>query len=123
MTIDRHKMGDQHEAWLVANLGGRRTKASGSQFNNPMDGRHNRYMSNYAFAWDGKSTMANSMSIPRTMLDKAKIQADGERPMIAMRFYDDERLKSWEDWALIKMDDFIEMKEKLEEFNLPGDAF
>ena len=106
-----HRMGDKHEEWLAEVLGGRRTPASGSQFRNPMDGRHNRYIDTFAFAWDGKSTRSNSISVTRAMLNKAKEQADTERPMIALRFYDDDRLRSFEDWIVVRADDFLELLE------------
>lgn len=111
MTIDRHKMGDHHEEWLAQFLGGVKSRGSGNQWRGPMDGRHNRYLTQLAFAWDGKSTLAKSISISREMLCKAREQADGERPMIAIRFYDNERLTSYDDWFLITADDFREIRD------------
>lgn len=105
-----NRMGDVHEGWLLSVLGGRRTPGSGNQWRNPMDGRHSRYTSQFAFAWDGKSTRAKSISISLAILDKAVEQASPERPMIAIRFYHDDRLKKHEDWFLIRADDFIEMR-------------
>ena len=106
-----HEMAEKHETWLARILGGRKTPGSGSQYRNPMDGRHNRYTDRYAFAWDGKSTRAASISISRVMLDKAREQADAERPMIALRFYDDDRLRGYEDWFLVRADDFLELRD------------
>jgi hypothetical protein len=48
------------------------------------------------------------------MLDKAKEQADGERPMIALRFYDDDRLRGYEDWFIVRADDFLELRDYAE---------
>lgn len=104
-----HRMGERHEADLAEWLGGRRTKASGSQWNDQMDGRHSRYAQTFAWAWDGKSSMSKSIGVSRAMLAKAVEQAHGERPMLALRFYDDERLRTHEDWAIIRMDDLREM--------------
>lgn len=104
-----HRMGDRHEADLAAWLHGRRTKASGSQWADQMDGRHSRYAQTFAFAWDGKSTLAKSVGVSRAMLAKAVEQAHGERPMVALRFYDDERLRTYDDWAVVRMDDLREM--------------
>ena len=109
MTLDRKEMGDRHEAWLAKMLGGRQTRGSGNQWRDPMDGRNNRYTQPFAWAWDGKSTMGKSISISREVLDKAVEQADGERPMIAIRFYEDERLRHYEDWILVREGDFFEM--------------
>ncbi len=49
------KMGRVHEEFLVKILGGRKTKASGSQWTDQMDGRHARHLQEFAFAWDGKA--------------------------------------------------------------------
>jgi hypothetical protein len=102
-------MGNKHEKWLQSVLGGRLCPGSGSHWRNQMDVRRNRLADLWAWAVDGKSTRAKSISIPRTMLDKAVEQAAGERPMIAIRFYDDDRLRSFEDWFLVRADDFIEL--------------
>ena len=111
MTIDRHEMGSRHETWAAEVLGGRKTRGSGNQWRNPTDGRHNRYSDTHAFSWDCKSTRGKSISVTREMLDKIKEQADTERPMIPLRFYDDDRLRNFEDWIVIKADDFLELLE------------
>lgn len=121
MTSLNHEMGEAHETWLVRHLGGRKTPGSGNQFRNPMDGRHNRYTSRFAFAWDGKSTRGESISISRAMLKKAKEQADGERPMVALRFYDDDRLRGYEDWFVIRADDFFELRDYAEMYVIQED--
>lgn len=115
MTIDRHRMGEKHEGWLAALFGGRKTRGSGNQWRDQMDGRTDRRMRAFAFAWDGKSTMASSIKIDRPMLKKAVEQAGGERPMIGVRFYDDERLKGYDDWVLVKASDMAEIIEIAEE--------
>lgn len=111
MTSQNKRMGDTHEAWLIEMLGGRQSPGSGNQWRNPMDGRHNRYEQQFAWAWDGKSTRSKSVSVTRDMLNKAVEQSDGERPMIALRFYDDDRLRIHEDWFVIRASDFIELQE------------
>lgn len=105
------QMSQKHEVDVSKRLGGRKTKASGSQWNDPLDGRRNRYTAYFAWAWDCKATHAKSMSISRAMLDKLKEQAMGERPILPVRFYDDERLKRYEDWVLVRLDDFEELNE------------
>lgn len=87
----RKEMGDRHEQHLVDTLGGRQSKGSGNQWHNPMDGRHSRYTEEFAFAWDGKSTTTGTVSIPLTMWEKAVEQANGERAMLALRWYPTER--------------------------------
>lgn len=103
------KMSDAHEAFLAAFFGGRQTRGSGNQWANPADGRMDRRVHPIAWAWDGKSTRARSITIKRDDLDKITDQALAERPMLAVRFYDDDRLRNFEDWALVKVDDLAEL--------------
>jgi hypothetical protein len=104
-------MSDAHEETLVEALGGRRTPGSGNQFNNPADGRHNRYEDILAFAWDGKSTLGKSITIDLEMIEKIEEQSLGERPMIGLRWYATERLKVAKDWVAVPLDDFVELLE------------
>lgn len=108
----KNRMGDHHEAHLVETYGGRRTRGSGSQWRDQTDVRHHRYHEAVAFAFDGKSTRAASMSIKRSDLDKLVEQAHGERPCMAIRFYSDDRLRFFEDWALLREDDLLELIER-----------
>jgi hypothetical protein len=123
MSLNK-SMGDKHEDYLHKLLGGRKTKGSGNQWQNPADGRHSRYEEQYAFAWDGKSTFAKSLSITRSMLDKIKEQASPEEPLIGVRFYDPEAgeraLKPSEDWILVPLTTFAQM---LKECNRQPDPY
>lgn len=110
MSLNR-KMSDKHEKDLAEWFQGRMTPGSGNQFNNQTDVRQSRYEVEVAFAIDGKSTMAKSVSITRETLDKLVEQAHGERPLLAVRFYDNERLTSYEDWSMIRTDDLLELLE------------
>lgn len=103
------KMGDKHEEDLAERLGGRKTRGSGNQPANPADGRHDRYNDPYAFAWDGKSTRGKSITITRDMIEKIEEQAHGERPMLALRWYDSDRLAIGHDWVALKLDDLEEL--------------
>lgn len=119
----RNKMGKLHEEALVTFLGGRKTKASGSQWRDQMDGRHNRMSRRFAFAWDGKSTLAKSISVTREMWAKAKEQAGGERPMLALRWYGNERLDVAEDLVVLSLHDFVELLEVANEPEPPTRVF
>lgn len=107
------RMGRVHEEFLVKILGGRKTKASGSQWTDQMDGRHGRHLQEFAFAWDGKSTLAKSIGVTRAMWEKAKEQAGGERPMLPLRFYNTEKLDVGLDLVVIDLNDFAEMLERV----------
>jgi hypothetical protein len=107
------KMGDAHEAFIAEALGGRQTRGSGNQWRDPADGRMDRREHPVAFAWDCKSTRAASATIKRADLDKLVEQSHGDRPLLPVRFYDDDRLRGHEDWALIRVDDLVELMERL----------
>lgn len=115
MSITTRKMSDRHEEDLVAILGGRMTKGSGNQWHDQMDGRTSHRHNAFAFAWDGKSTFGKSVGVSREMWAKAKEQATAERPMIPLRFYDDERLHVGLDLVVISLNDAAEI---IEEANL-----
>lgn len=111
----RKDMGDRHEEHLVNRLGGRRSKGSGNQWHNQMDGRHNRYTESFAFAWDGKSTTKASIGVSLAMWEKAQEQAGGERPMLALRWYPTERPsvenRDGVDLVVISLDDFEALRQ------------
>lgn len=106
------RMGDGHERHIADLLGGYVSRGSGNQWRDQMDGRLNRLTRKFAFAWDGKSTLAKSISVTREMWEKARDQAGGERPMLGLRFYDNERLDVGEDLVVLKLDDFAELLEE-----------
>ncbi|WP_428957817.1 hypothetical protein [Streptomyces sp. cg35] len=105
-------MGDAHEAHIAEVLGMRQSRGSGNQWRDPIDARHNHLDTQYAFAVDGKSTLAKSVSVTRDMWAKAVQQAGAERPMLALRFYDDASLsRVHADLAVCELDDFAELRE------------
>lgn len=102
-------MGDKHEQHLAETLDMRQTRGSGNQWRDQMDAKHDRTSTQYAFAVDGKSTLAKSISISREMWAKAVEQAGGERPMLGLRFYDSGALKVHADLAACDLLDFAEL--------------
>ena len=94
-------MGDTHEEFLSALFEGRQTKGSGNQWHNPMDGNTSRMHCEYAFSWDGKSTLGKSIGVSLTMWDKARQQAGGNRPMLGLRFYANEKLQPVRDLVVL----------------------
>lgn len=114
MSHLNRKMSDAHEEFLAYVFGGRRTRGSGNQWNDQADGRMNRREAPVAWGWDGKSTRAASITITRNTLDKIVEQAGAERPMLAVRFYDDDRLRGFEDWAMVKVDDLVELLQTID---------
>lgn len=117
MTVDKglnKRMGDAHEERLAEVLGMRRTRGSGNQWRDQMDAKHDRTSCTFAFAVDGKSTLAKSISITRAMWEKAGEQASGELPMLALRFYNNASLEVHADLAVCDLLDFAEMREAAE---------
>lgn len=108
-------MSKDHEADICERLGARPSRGSGNQFNTPMDGRQHRLLRRFAFAFDGKATRGESIGVGRRMWAKAVDQAGGERPMLALRFYRNDRLSEYDpDLAVISMDDLLELIEAAE---------
>lgn len=109
----RSRMGKQHETdvagWII---GGRKTRGSGNQGNDPLDGRA-PYYDEFCWAWDCKSTLAKSISITRETLQKLEDQAHGGRPLLPIRFYDNERLTTKHDFVLMNMHDFLDLNDSL----------
>lgn len=112
LGIARKKMGDRHEEYLAELFGGRMSRGSGNQWREPADGRHEHHEP-YAFAWDGKSTLASSISVTRTMWTKIMEQAGGERPMLGIRFYDTRDLDVGHDLVVLRAEDLSEMRAEL----------
>lgn len=102
-------MSDSHEIFLAEILDGRRSKGSGNQFNDAMDGRNKRYDQAHALAWDGKSTFAKSIGVTLEMWEKAREQSHGEIPMLALRWYDGWDLKPNHDLVVLDLHDFAEI--------------
>lgn len=81
------QMSDKHEIWLADLFGGRRTKGSGNQFNDQMDGKNDRNEQPHALAWDGKATRGKSVGVSREMWEKAVEQSHGLTTVLALRWY------------------------------------
>jgi len=115
MTYLRKRMADTHEADMSQWFGGRRTRGSGNQFNNPADGRVSRYRKLFAFAWDCKSTRSGSVTVSTATWNKLREQSGGERPMLPIRFYDTDTLHVALDLVVIELDDLRELVTAVED--------
>jgi cell division protein ZapA (FtsZ GTPase activity inhibitor) len=104
------RMGELHEEYLAEINGGRKSKSSGNQWDDPGDGR-NHHDDPFNFCWDGKSTLSKSLSVTLDMIGKIREQAGGERPELGLRWYGTGDLtKVLEDWIAVPGPDFQEMK-------------
>lgn len=103
------EMGRLHEEYLAALNAGRRSKASGSQWTDPGDGR-NSHDTPFALAWDGKSTKGKGITVTLDMIAKIREQALGEIPQIGLRWYANDSLRDvTEDWAAVPGSDWQEI--------------
>lgn len=103
------QMSDSHEKFLATLIDGIRMPGSGNQWARPTDARNKRYDTDYAFAVDGKSTLGKSIGVSQDMWNKVVEQADGERPMLALRWFSDYRLTVAQDLIVIDAGDFAEI--------------
>lgn len=103
------EMGRLHEEYLAALNAGRRSKASGSQWTDPADGR-NSHDTPFALAWDGKSTKGKGITVTLEMIGKIRDQALGEIPEIGLRWYANDSLRDvTEDWIAVPGTDWGEI--------------
>jgi hypothetical protein len=108
-------MSDRHERRLADRLGGRMTKASGSQWNDQGDGRRT-HGAPMAYCWDGKSTKGQSIMVTREMWRKITEQAHWGRPMLGLGFFTDERLSDFEaSLIVVSDDDFAELLDEVDQ--------
>lgn len=111
MPLTTRQMSDAHEIFLATLFGGRRSVGSGNQFHDQADGRNSHYDTIFPFAWDGKATLNKSHSITLDTWSKLVEQAHGERPLLALRWYADERLHVGRDLVVLDAHDFAEILE------------
>jgi hypothetical protein len=110
---DKTKMGELHVEHLAGLLHLRPTKGSGNQWTDPIDARSPQW------ALEGKSTLGQSIGFSRELIAKAREQASGERPLIGLRFYGNERLdRVDEDWVAMIADDLGELLGELDELRV-----
>lgn len=103
-------MSSRHEAILAEALGGRLTIGSGSS-HDKMDVRHHPDEM-FSFAVDGKSTLGKSIGVTPQMWEKAVEQADGQRPMLALLWFQNERLTRHGPSLIVAgQEDFVELLE------------
>ncbi len=108
----RRLMSDKHEEFLAKRLGSQPNPGSGNQFNKQMDGRTDAHIEHFGFAWDGKATLGDGITVSVSMWEKAKEQSVWEIPLLPLRYYLNTRLTEALDLVVISLDDFLELKSK-----------
>lgn len=92
MSLTTRKMSSRHEDDLVAVLGGERTRNSGAVWSDQADGHQTGSEEYWRFAWDGKSTLGESIGVSRKMWRKLEEQSRGLESLLPLRFYANTRL-------------------------------
>lgn len=104
-------LSDKHAAFIERLFGAQTQRGSGNQSNRPTDNRMNRYTP-YAFAFEGKSTRRESLSVRLAEWEKLRDQAHMLRPALAYRFYrPDNTLTPEVDLVALSAHDFAEILE------------
>ena len=111
------QLSDRHERFLADTFGGQISPGSGNQFRRQMDVRDHPDTA-HAMAWDGKATLGKSVGVTREMWKKAREQAHGEIPALALRWYGSERLDVALDLVVLSADDFAAILEDARQFRL-----
>ncbi len=115
-------MADKHEEEIIDLIGGRNTRGSGNQWRDKLDGKH-ELSDHFGFAWDAKSTRKGSFSVSKKLWDKIRNEAEGQRPLLPIRFYEDSpRLKTELDLVVLTLDDFAELLEALRDAQMAAEG-
>lgn len=102
------EMSDAHEQFIVEQFGGTIQRGSGNQFNRQMDVIQSP-QGFYPMAFDGKSTLGQSISVSREMWGKAIQQSHGLTPALPLRFYDTWNLHPGLDLVVVSADTLAEL--------------
>ena len=110
----KHRLSRLHEADIASWFDGTQHVGSGNQYHHQGDGRTG-YHGEWDFRWDCKAAMpgTQSITVTRAMIDKLIEQCHGARPMLPMRFYDNERggFNPNHDLVVLRADDAIALVE------------
>lgn len=105
------QMSDLHEGHVAFMMGGRVTRGSGCTARDQLDGRQS-WRRSIRFAWDAKCTLGKSLSITREVWAKVVVQAHDARPMMALRWYRNERLDVELELGVTTLADLSELAEQ-----------
>jgi hypothetical protein len=113
-----------YEDFLDRVLGGDKAHHSGAHFNNPThDGQSGRE-AEFVFAWYAAATRGDSITVTNAMWEKAAKWALGDRPMVALRFYDSETIETGPrlDLAVVSLLTLTEMVDRIAQLTDDLDA-
>lgn len=92
-TINQ-QMADAHEADIAEWTEGTLQKGSGNQWHRQGDTKNGEHLVPYPVTSDGKSTLGKSIAVSREMWRKLIEQTFNQDPVLFLRFYKDESLRT-----------------------------
>ena len=112
-----------YEDFLDRVLGGNKAHRAGPHFANPTNGDQSRE-ADFVFAWNAAATRGDSITVSRAMWEKACEWAWGDRPMVALRFYDSETIGTCSrlDLAVVSLLSLTEMVDRIAQLTDELDA-
>jgi uncharacterized small protein (DUF1192 family) len=112
---DSTKASELYDHFLDRVLGGDKAHHSGPHFDNPTNSSESGQEAEFVFAWYAAATRGDSISVSTAMWEKAREWAWGDRPMVALRFYDSETIATCPtlDLAVVSLLSLTEMVDRI----------
>jgi uncharacterized small protein (DUF1192 family) len=120
---DSTRASELYEEFLDRVLGGAKATHSGPHFANPTNGGQS-HEADFVFAWSAAATRGNSITVSKAMWEKAREWAWGDRPLVALRFYDSETIGTCPrlDLAVISLLSLTEMVDRIAQLTAEVEA-
>jgi hypothetical protein len=109
------KASDIYEDFLDRVLGGDKAHHSSAHFDNSTNGEQTGREAEFVFAWNAAATRGHSITVTKAMWEKACEWAWGDRPMVALRFYESETIETGPrlDLAVVSLLTLTEMVDRI----------
>jgi len=109
------KASDIYEDFLDRVLGADKAHHSSAHFDNPTNSKQSEHEAEFVFAWNAAATRGDSITVTKAMWEKACEWAWGDRPMVALRFYDSETIETGPrlDLAVVSLLTLTEMMDRI----------
>ena len=116
---DGTKAAELYEDFVARVLGGDKASRSTAHFHNPANAPTNGPADDFVFAWNTAATRSGSIEVSKAMWDRACQWAWGDRPMLALRFYDSQRVETSPrlDLAVVSLLTLTEMVDRIDQLD------
>jgi hypothetical protein len=121
---DSTKASELYDHFLDRVFGGDKAHHSGPHFDHPTNSGEDGQKAEFVFAWNAAATRGDSISLSKAMWEKACEWAWGDRPMLALRFYDSETIATCPtlDLAVVSLLTLTEMVDRIEQLTADLEA-